>query len=74
MDILWHDCDALLMDFLVISIVTMDVLLWSDNFTVSLSNVRGKDGLDVKRLKSEQPEVYKEYYKQQNGFSYIKIV
>lgn len=46
----------------------------SNDFTVSFVNIKGKDGVDIKRLKNEKPEIYNEYYKQQNGFSYVKII
>lgn len=62
---------ALLKEYMV---ATDKTKVKSNDFTVSFVNVKGKDGIDVKRLKDEKPEIYNEYYKQQNGFSYVKII
>jgi len=62
---------ALLKDFMI---ATNKTRVKSDDFTVSLVNVKGKNGVDINRLKQEEPEIYNRFYKQQNGYSFVKIV
>jgi CRISPR-associated exonuclease Cas4 len=45
-----------------------------DNTIMSLVKIKGKDGVDTSRLKQEEPEIYNRYYKQQNGYSFVKII
>jgi len=46
----------------------------SDDCTVSYVSVKGKDGVDVERLKSEYPDVYTDCQKMSGGYSFMKIV
>jgi CRISPR-associated exonuclease Cas4 len=46
----------------------------SNDFTVSFVNVKGKESIDVHRLKLEQPEIYERYKNQTSGYSFIKII
>jgi CRISPR-associated exonuclease Cas4 len=42
--------------------------------TIRYVSVKGKDGVDIPSLRMEMPEVYKKYYKREEGYSYIRII
>lgn len=46
----------------------------SDDYTIKLISVEGKDGVDINKLRKELPDVYEKYHKRERGYSYIKIV
>lgn len=46
----------------------------SNDFTVSLVNVKGKKTVDTKLLQAEMPDIYRQYETESNGYSFIKIV
>jgi len=54
-------------------IATGKTRLRLDDKTIVLGEVKSKDGIDLERLKVEKPEIYNEYYKKSNGYSYLRL-